>query len=161
MKLLLAVIIVLCAPRALEATKAGHCRRGASYEDAGRVLDERELALLQDDFEEESLRRSQDADAAAGKYAYTAWIKKNKPSLLRHLGSEHPVGVEGGKVCLMFIPVGDNCKPALGIVSERDVLRLHKLGSQFVPLKNTLNNHAFMVECINKVTWLKWMKLEF
>lgn len=159
MRILLA-IIVLCAPGALGVTKGGRCRRGASYEDDGRVLEERELALLQDNFEEESLRGAQDA-AAAEKYAYAAWIKKNKPSLLRHLGSDHPVEVEGGKVCLMFIPVGDNCKPALGIVSERDVIRLRKLGSQFVPLQNTLNSRAFMVECINKVTWLRWMKLEF
>lgn len=159
MKILLA-IIVLCAAGALGGTKGGRCRRGTAYEDEGVVLDERELALLQDDFEEEAFRPAQDA-TADGKYAYTAWMKENKPSLLRHLGPDHPVGAEGAKVCLMFIPVGENCKPALGIISERDTLRLRKLGSQFVPLKNTLNNHAFMVECVNKVTWLKWMKLEF
>lgn len=159
MRILLAMI-VLCAPGALGVTKGGRCRRGASYENDTRVLEEQELALLQDDFEEESLGRAQDP-AAAEKYGYAAWKKKNNPNLLRHLGSDHPVEVEGGKVCLVFIPVGDNCKPALGIVSERDVLRLTKLGSQFVPLKNTFNNRAFMVECVNKVTWLKWMKLEF
>lgn len=158
---ILVVLCVLGVSGAMQGARlpGSRCRRRVTYEDDG-PLDERELALLQDDPWEGSYMLAHDASASE-KYDRATWMKKNKPNLLRSLGPDHPVEVEGGKVCLMFIPVGDNCKPALGIIAERDMLRLHKLGSQFVPLKDTISNHAFMVECVNKAIWLKWMKLEF
>lgn len=164
MKLLLAMVALyaLGTLGAMPGARlhSGRCRRRVTYEDDGHLFDEQELALILDDPGEEYFERTHD-DSTDGKYNYRTWLKNNKQSLLRNLGADHPVEVEGGKVCLMFIPVGNNCKPAVGIISERDVHRLRKLGSQFVSLKDTINNRAFMVECINRVAWLKWMKLEF
>lgn len=138
------------AVQGIRLSNAWHLPR-VERADVGRVLDNSE----DDPWEDESDSRSSE------KYSYTAWMKRNTASFLRNLGPDHPVEVEGGKVCLIFIPVGTNCKPALGIIAEKDVHRIRKLGSQFIPLKDTIRNDAFMVECVNRIMWLKWMKLEF
>ena len=157
---LLTLLMVCClgAVLSVQGIHLGNVCRLPEVErkDIGSVLDKTEIDLFEDDSWEDASGHS-----SKQKYNYNTWMGRNTANFLRNLDSENSVEVEGGKVCLIFIPVGTNCKPALGIIAEKDVHRLRKLGSQFVLHKDVISNDAFMVECTNNIMWLKWMKLEF
>ncbi|MPC76723.1 hypothetical protein E2C01_071149 [Portunus trituberculatus] len=113
---------------------------GVELADVGSVFHKTEIAACAGNEWEDALGPS-----SKQKYNYTTWMKRNTGSFLRNLGSDHPVEVEGSKVCLFFIPVGTNCSPVVGLIAEKDVGRLRKLGSQFVPQKETISNDSFMI----------------